>query len=417
MRHRIDPDQASRTALVVVRNTVVYDSRVLREAGVLRDLGYDVVVAGVVSPEDNRTELDVDGAKVVRFLGPLQWLKGLLRRRRATHTAASTPTARNPDAVPKPDGRLRRLIITFAYYLQGIVLVWRMSPAIVHANDYNTMWIGVSAKLLRRSRLVYDSHELWPDRNGRSEWRPWLIACESLFVRLADATMTVSPGCAEVMARRYRVPAPVVVRNVPERVARSATGAGGTRASEGPTAVYAGILAPGRGLEQAIQALASVPALRLRLVGPSADGFETKLRRCAEKAGVGDRVDFSPPVPPRALAETIGGADMGLVLIEPICLSYELSLPNKLFEYVAAGLPVIASDLPVMGPLVRDEAIGEVALPTDLGAIAEAMRRLADPERNAEARRRVRSFGERVNWGEERVVLEDIYARILDRTP
>ena len=58
-------------------------------------------------------------------------------------------------------------------------------------------------------------HELWPDRNGRPEWRPWLLACERLFVRLADATITTSPGYAELIARRYRVLPPVVVRNIP----------------------------------------------------------------------------------------------------------------------------------------------------------------------------------------------------------
>ena len=116
---------------------------------------------------------------------------------------------------------LRRLAVTSAFYVQSIALTRENSPALVHANDYNTMWIGIVAKLLCGSRLVYDSHELWPDRNGRPEWRPWLLACEALFVRAADATITTSPGYAAAIASRYRVAPPIVVRNVPALTGRA----------------------------------------------------------------------------------------------------------------------------------------------------------------------------------------------------
>ncbi|HZC31630.1 MAG TPA: glycosyltransferase [Gaiellaceae bacterium] len=401
-----------RRALVLVRNTVSHDSRVLREARVLRDLGFDVLVAGVVSQQERETELDIDGIRVVRLLGPLQLLRRLMRR----GSIAGSVTAANetiPAARTTREGRLRRLLVTLAFNAQGAALAWRTSPALVHANDYDTMWIGLAAKLLRRSRVVYDAHELWPDRNGRPEWRPRLIATESLFVRLADAMTTVSPGCAEVMARRYRIPPPVVVRNVPERPTRHEA----PRPHDPPVAVYVGVLAPGRGIEQAVEALAAVPNLRLRLIGPASQGFATQVAQHAEARGVANRVETRPPVDPDRVPAAIADAAMGLVLIQPTSLSHRLSLPNKLFEYVVAGLPVVASDLPVMGPLVRDEGIGEVVPPADVDALAAAMQRLADPARNSAARERVRSLGERVNWQQERRVLEDVYRGALERRP
>jgi glycosyltransferase involved in cell wall biosynthesis len=300
--------------------------------------------------------------------------------------------------------------VTIAFNLQGAALAWRLAPKLVHANDYDTMWIGIVAKLLRRCRLVYDAHELWPDQDGDVGWRPWLIACEWLFVRVADATTTVSPGCAEAMAVRYHVEAPVVVRNIPERPIQVEK-----RPSVGPLAVYVGVLAPHRGLEEAIAALPAVPGLRLRLVGADGDGFAVRLHERAETIGVGGRVDVWPPVPPSEVAEAIAGADIGLVLIQPTSLSHRMSLPNKLFEYTAAGVPVLATELPVMGPLVREEGIGEVVPPADVGAIAAAMRRLIDPDRKALVRERVRSFAERVNWEQERRVLEEVYARLRPR--
>jgi glycosyltransferase involved in cell wall biosynthesis len=295
-----------------------------------------------------------------------------------------------------------------AFYAQGIALAFRTSPAIIHANDYNTMWVGLAAKLLRGSRLVYDSHELWPDQ-GQSQWRPWLLACEWLFVRVADANVAANPAIAETIARRYRVPPPVVVRNVPERMAQEPARAEGLRASEPPLAVYIGGLAPERGIEQTIQALALVPNLRLRLMGYGSEEYRAQLDNCAKTAGVADRIEYRPPVEPAAVADTIASADMGIVLTQPTCLNNVRSLPNKLFEYAAAGLPIVGSDFPVIGPLVREEGIGEAVQPDDVAAVAGALRRLVEPDRNAGVRAHVRAFGERVNWQQERRLLEEVY--------
>jgi len=194
----------SRSALILVRNTVTHDARILREAGTLRRLGLNVLIAGVVSTVESEEELEIGGFPVMR-LAPAACLRSVLRRggdrpvlvpkpTRAVHPPAALRRSRPGSAVVSrfavlsPRTRLRRLVLTMAYYVQGIGLVLRTSPSLVHANDYNTMWIATAAKLLRHSKLVYDSHELWPDRNRRPEWRPWLVACEALFVRVADAS-------------------------------------------------------------------------------------------------------------------------------------------------------------------------------------------------------------------------------------
>jgi len=399
-------------ALVLVRNPVTHDSRVLREARLLREFGFDTLVVGVVSPEERQTELKLDdGTRIVRLLGPLQLARQIVRR---ANGSEADGTIQRRSAAPRKATRaagLRRFIVACAFNVQGVALAWRVSPDLVHANDYDTMWIGIAAKLLRGSRLVYDAHELWPDQNRDSGWRPWLIACEWLFVHVADARLTVSPGCAEEIARRYRVTAPVVVRNVPERVLDGAE----PRTDEPPVAVYVGILAPARGIEQAVRALPAVPGLRLQLIGPDAEGFSAEIVRAAEHASVADRVEVFPPVPPSEVPDAIARAQIGLVLIQPTSLSYRLSLPNKLFEYAAAGVPVLASDLPVIGPLVREAGIGEVVAPDDVDGIAAAMHRLVDAREDATLRQRVRAFALRTTWAQERHVLESVYASLPPR--
>ena len=405
----------SRTALILVRNPVTNDSRILREAATLRDLGFDVSIAGVRSAGAEERELRVNGFLVIR-LAQADSLRQRLRtlRSRVNAKGDNGSAAAAPSTPPKAPrlAFFRRLVVASAYYVNGAALVRRTSPDIVHANDYDTMWVGVVAKLWRGSKLIYDSHELWPDQD-LPQWRPWLLVCEWLFVRVADATVAANQAIAETIAQRYRVPPPVVVRNVPERLAREPVRVEGLRAGEAPLAVYVGNFAPERGIEQIIQALALVPSLRLRFMGYGSDEYLAQLDNCAVAAGVADRIEYRPPVEPIAVADAIAGADMGIVLTQPTCVNNVRSLPNKLFEYAAAGLPILGSDLTLIGPLIREEGIGEAVQPDDVAAVADAMRRLADPDRNAEVRDRVRSFTERVNWQQERRVLEHVYGAVL----
>jgi glycosyltransferase involved in cell wall biosynthesis len=392
-------------ALILVRNTVSHDARVMREADTLRGLGFEVLIAGVVSTAERERSLELDGFSVAR-LDPSGGLRSLLPRRTpaASSPVTSAPAAASGAPAPGPRALLRRLLITGVYYLQGIALARRERPALVHANDYNTMWIGIAAKLLCGSRLVYDCHELWADRNGRPEWRPWLVACEALFMRVADATITASPGYADELAQRYRVARPTVIRNIPARRERVADAP-----AEPGLVVYVGGLMPGRGLEQAIRAVALAPGVRLRLIGPGNVGYRESLHRCAVSAGVADRVELRDAVPPAELVAAIAGAAVGLMLIERTGRSYELTLPNKLFEYAAAGVPILASNMPVLAGVVASEGIGEVVAVDDVAAVAAGMQRLADPSVNAVVAERVRAFGSRETWEREQEVLASVY--------
>jgi glycosyltransferase involved in cell wall biosynthesis len=401
-------------ALILVRNTVTHDARVMREAETLRGLGYRVLVAGVVSSEEAERRLSLDGTAVVR-LAPGAGLRRRFRSGSAAPDLAPMEILGHIDPKSPSPGfasRVRRLAVTLAYYAGGIRLALRVRPALVHANDYNTMWIGVAAKLLLGTPVVYDCHELWPDRNGRPEWRPWLIACEALFVRLADVTITASPGYAQAIASRYRVAPPRVVRNIP-RMPLHAHGRNGNRTAR--VAVYLGGVMPGRGLEQAIQALRLAPEVRMRVVGPGRVPYRASLERMARAAGVEDRLEIREAVPLSQALESIAGCEMGLMLIQPVCRSYELTLPNKLFEYAAAGLPILASDLPVIGAVVRSEGIGEVVPADDIEQIARAMQRLADHDANAQARERAVAFAQRETWDTERAVLAGAYAAATGR--
>ncbi len=165
---------------------------------------------------------DLAGVPVVRLApGSLPWRARALRRSRSEAARACSGGA-TAARRRRRRGELRTAAYcsTLDWYRRGIALVMRDAPG---ARPLQRLQHDVDRRRRQAAparRVVYDSHELWPDRNLRPEPRWWLLLCEALFVRVADEVITTSPGYADVIARRYRIARPTVVRNVPERRAR-----------------------------------------------------------------------------------------------------------------------------------------------------------------------------------------------------
>jgi glycosyltransferase involved in cell wall biosynthesis len=407
--------KARESALVIVRSACTHDSRAIRVAKTLERVGYRPLVLAVTSDEVSSRHSVQQGIPILRLspASPFPWLRSLLQGSSgAGAPAASGGQPREPgDRIPRGLAgarrgsalgrlltRLHRWIRTMDYYRRAIGIVRSLRPGLIHCKGYNTMWVGVVARALGSTAVVYDANELWPDRNLRPEPRWWLLACEYLFVRSAHRTITPSPGYAEVMARRYRIKSPPVVRNIPAirpppdhrpRLARGEK-----------IAVYSGGVTTGRGLEQLISALPHLDGARVRMVGGGHDSYRRELARLAERLGVGDRVALPEPVSVEEVIPFLASADVGVALIQPTCLSYELSLPNKLFEYIAAGLPILASDIPVIGAFVREHELGLVVSPDDPEEIAHKLGVLLDDAENGSYRAAVERA--RQQWSPER---------------
>jgi glycosyltransferase involved in cell wall biosynthesis len=357
-------------ALVFVRNTVTHDARVLRTAATIRREGLEPLVVGVTSTTEPTAHEHIAGVEVLRLSPQSPFARVRRQLRRGRMSAPGAPSKAAPSRatrLPAPLLALHRILTTLDFYRQGFALVNRVRPDLVHCNDFNTMWIGVAARF-RGASIVYDSHELWADRNGRREPRWWIVLWEALFVRVANAVVTTSPAYAVELARRYRIHRPTLVRNVPD--------ANGARPQPRPASgriVYVGGVMPGRGLEVAVKALVDARNVRLEVIGPGRPDYRAGIAALAAELGVDDRFALRDPVPPSAVIDVLGGAAAGLALIEPICLSYRLTLPNKLFEYLVAGVPVIASRLPAIEEVVTQTGAGVLADPADPHSVAEAM--------------------------------------------
>ena len=167
-------------------------------------------------------------------------------------------------------------------------------------------------------------------------------------------------------------------------------------------ALYLGYLQPHRGLEQVISALVSCPEVTLAVMGEGEVRYVRSLRERADKAGVSERVHFLPLVPPDQVVMNARSADLGLVMSQPASFTHFNSLPNKLFQYLAAGLPVIASEFPELARIVVGHDVGVVCDPRDPRAIADAIREVTvDPVRHAELSANARATAESFNWVRE----------------
>jgi glycosyltransferase involved in cell wall biosynthesis len=207
----------------------------------------------------------------------------------------------------------------------------------------------------------------------------------------------------------------VVVRNVPDLPPPAPGTAPDLREWMGigsaPLVLHQGAVADGRGGTNLVRAVGSMDSTHLLFLG--ADGaFADGLRELGVGLGLGDRLHFHPPV---ALAELLSytrQADVGVSLLEDTCENHRLALPNKLFEYLAADLPVVVSDLPEMRRLVLERGVGWTTDPGDPVDIARVLDIAVGEREDRALHQRVRAAAVELNWAHERSRLTDLYAAL-----
>jgi glycosyltransferase involved in cell wall biosynthesis len=180
--------------------------------------------------------------------------------------------------------------------------------------------------------------------------------------------------------------------------------------------LYHGGLSPHRGIEQLMDAIPDVPGAVLILLGYGS--LRAELETLAADPAHAGRVHLLPAVPPTDLIEWVASADVVAMPIQPSTLNHRYTTPNKLFEAIAAGVPVVASDLPGMAPTVREADAGLLVDPTDPAQIAAACRALLAESADEAAARRARILAaahDTFNWEHQAEVLLDEYGRLTGR--
>jgi glycosyltransferase involved in cell wall biosynthesis len=303
--------------------------------------------------------------------------------------------------------------------------------------------LGVASMILRwpRSRrppLVYESHGYAPvvsgllpemlsnaPRASRAKGRR-LTARERRVWEHAEGYVTITRTLADELERRLGTRAagvdviPDGARVDPSRrFDWSGPAAGGGGGSRGPLVAYAGHLYPWKGVETLLGALAAAPGLRGRVIGghPSEPDL-ARLRQFAANLGLGERVEFTGMKAPGEVAALLREADMLVLPNRATSVSASYTSPLKLFEYLAAGRPIVASDLPALREILRDRENAWLVPPDDTAALAAALETLAR-DKGLAVRLAKTAFDSAAaySWDARAERLEQTLARAVDARP
>lgn len=357
-------DPKRRVVMLAISNLRI-DPRIERESRALAERGYEVVV---VAPDISNPPL-LNGT-------PLDWGDNV-----------------SFDILPPNDANFMGWAPYF-YSRAMIEAAAAHEPFAIHANDLWTALIGLEAARRTGAKCVADFHE-WTAENvsydvGTQSWRahdPAMAAAflemEILTLRRAALTITVNNTIARALEDLAGLEKGdvAVIRNIPKldavptREYRSLKEELGLP-RDAFVVLYQGGTGPSRLIEPIIQSLVYAKDAYLVIRGPSLDLFGDDYRRVAGRAGVSRRVILCDPVPSRDVVAAAAGADAGIWTLPDISKNFRYALPNKVFEYLAAGLPLLVANYPEPRAIVDENACGlhfDPYSPRSIGAAINKM--------------------------------------------
>jgi glycosyltransferase involved in cell wall biosynthesis len=406
---------ASESIVMLVTTNLLYDNRVRREAETLAAAGRDVTVFSHI-PQD--------------AVSKLGW--GMPRTPRAV-------------AVPRPGwskaGGLSRAVN------HGIDLLrWGASHAlyqaaldtpagVYHAHDLDTLPGAAALAKRQGSRYIFDTHELfidhldlgpdaahvgWAKRGKQKIAQRNYARLERSLIHDASAVITVSDAVADELVTRYGITRPTPILNTPHY--RDLSG-GSTYlrqrlglSEDRRLILYQGGVQPERGLTELVQALALLPEDHVLIfLGFNLGNYQETIHREIDRLKLQPRVHLLDALPREELLDATASADVGVQLLAGLNLNHRLTLPNKLFEYMMAGLPFISTDWPEVGRVVRQTGAGVAITAITPEAIAAGIRQvLTDPAQYMNMREAgLAAARTEFNWERQASKLLQLYTNLI----
>ncbi|MFC4075462.1 glycosyltransferase [Salinithrix halophila] len=398
--------------LMILFRDIHYDARVQQEAVALAKAGWEVDIACVYTTIQPPPELH-ERIRLLRFPIHTKRLKRYVERKADQRVKRGVyRVVRNPFVKLAKDVVAQR---------QFALRIWGLCEGadydVVHCHDLSTLSIGVYLKRKKGCTLVYDSHELFNERNGKGRWqRAMGYRAESLWIDHVDQLVTVNELMEQEFKNRYSGVETTVVRSIPDPLEGLPDEEEKTYfhryfglEPESKVVLFQGTFVKNSGLEELIQAFTRLPA-RMKLVllgdGERKEVLESLIR---EKKLEG-RIFFHPPLLPRDMLKISAHADLGTALHQSNCLNHSLSTPNRIFEYIQAGLPVIASEQPGKSIIVGTYKTGRLVDPLSVPEIAQAIEEiLSEPFPYFIGTLKARK---RMTWEQEQKRLVELYGAI-----
>jgi glycosyltransferase involved in cell wall biosynthesis/SAM-dependent methyltransferase len=341
----------ARTVTMIVPDDRI-DRRVLLSGRSLSEAGWNVTVVAAPYPAPiDQDQIEFPELQIVRI---------------DTGIAAVVP----PEALPGNRRHSAGWREVYFYHFNFLELALRHPARVYVANDLPVLPAAAVAAAQIGAALVFDAHVLFPEIGYYTpEQRALYSTAEADLIKDAALVTTINQSIAEEMAQRYGIAIPEILLNAPAAPpARDAVPVNGVLRqelqipAEKRILLYQGGFALYRNLEDLVSAMAAVQNedVVLVMMGPGAERREA-LEAIAREAGtLGRRVLFRDPVPQAILLSYTEGADVGIVPYPAVDLNSRYCTPNKLFEFIVAGVPILANDLPELRKFVHDTGFGQV---------------------------------------------------------
>lgn len=289
-------------------------------------------------------------------------------------------------------------------------LLWHKFDAVL-SNDLDTLTACRLASLLKFKKIVYDSHEYFtevPELVGRHFQKAVWKCIEKTFLPGVKHAYTVCRSLADIYQKQYHVPF-AVIRNLPFR---------NRLIIEPPKRksniiIYQGALNLGRGIEMMIESMQYLTDYEMWIVGTG--DIERALKEHANNQTMGGKVIFLGRLSPEKLRDITIQAKLGLSLEDDMGLNYYYALPNKLFDYIQARIPVLVADLPEMRGMVEQYGVGEWLTERTPEALARQIKNLLENSTKIEQiDRNLAIAAEELCWDNEEQKLIAIFNKVFE---
>lgn len=365
-------------AILSVINDLVTDQRVARTANVLTEMGFDVLLVG--RRRYNSPAMPERAYETLRMR--LLWEKGPL--------------------------------FYAEYNIRLFFLLLSRPATLLISNDLDTLLPNYLVHRLKRIPLVYDSHEYFtatPELVHRpAVQKIWKRIERSIVPKLSNC-ITVNSSIARLFENEYQVTFSVV-RNIPDALPVEKVP---SRVELGLPADKKIVLIQGsginiqRGAEETVEAMQYIDNALLLIVGDG-DVLPT-LKRMTAELQLQEKIKFVPRQTPVLLAGYTRNADLGLTMDKDTNLNYRFSLPNKLFDFIYAGVPILATPLPEIKNIIEHYHIGEFITNHDPNHIAETINNMLSNEgKMAIYKSNTKKAAAELNWEQEKKVLFNIFS-------
>ena len=306
-------------------------------------------------------------------------------------------------------------VLKYFEFIYRVTLFFRKKDIkMVNIHTIALLPLGIFLKYLFKAKLVYDTHELETETNGSRGLRKKLAKfMEKRLIKKCDIVFVVSENIADWYAKEYEIQRPIVVKNAPRLIDSKKTNHFRENLSikeDSIIVLYQGVLSKGRGVDLLLESFKQRDDDKVVIVFMGYGEIEEDIKIASKER---NNIFFHPAVAPEIVLEYTSSADIGISFIENTCLSYYYCLPNKLFEYAMAGLPVIVSNMKEMRELVEKYDMGIVVTDDKIESMNNAIDKILQSDIK-QMKQNARRCAEENSWEKQEVKMINEYKRVLN---